>query len=81
MRGITLATSVHYGMNVTVYGKLDVAQVRMMMIKPVSTIAMGFGADPYEGMQTLKFAGAAVTFLPTVTFGAEPPQRQASLVR
>jgi hypothetical protein len=33
-------------------------------------------------MQTLKFAGAAVTFLPTVTFGAEPPQqRQASLVR
>jgi uncharacterized protein YcbK (DUF882 family) len=81
MRGITLATSVHYGMNVTVYGKLDVAQVRMMMIKPVSTIAMGFGGDPYQGMQTLKFAGAAVTFLPTVTFGAEPPQRQASLVR
>jgi uncharacterized protein YcbK (DUF882 family) len=79
MRGITLATSVHYGMNVTVYGKLDVAQVRMMMIKPVSTIAMGFGGDPYEGMQTLRFAGAAVTFLPTVTFGAEPPQRQASL--
>jgi hypothetical protein len=81
MRGITLATSVHYGMNVTVYGKLDVAQVRMMMIKPVSTVAMGFSGDPYEGMQTLKFAGAAVTFLPTVTFGAEPPQRQASLVR
>jgi hypothetical protein len=79
MRGITLATSVHYGMNVTVYGKLDVAQVRMMMIKPVSTIAMGFGGDPYDGMQTLRFAGAAVTFLPTVTFGAEPPQRQASL--
>jgi hypothetical protein len=81
MRGITLATSVHYGMNVTVYGKLDVAQVRMMMIKPVSTIAMGFSGDPYEGMQTLKFAGAAVTFLPTVTFGAEAQQRQASLVR
>jgi hypothetical protein len=81
MRGITLATSVHYGMNVTVYGKLDVAQVRMMMIKPVSTVAMGFSGDPYEGMQTLKFAGAAVTFLPTVTFAAEPPQRQASLVR
>ena len=39
----------------------------MMMIKPVSSLAMGFGGDPYEGMQTLKFAGAAVTFLPTVT--------------
>ena len=35
MRGITLATSVHYEMNVTVYGRLDVRQVRMMMIKPV----------------------------------------------
>ena len=75
LRGITLATSVHYEMNVSVYGKLDVRQVRMMMIKPVSSLAMGFGSDAYEGMQTLKFAGAAVTFLPTIEFG----QRQASL--
>jgi hypothetical protein len=75
MRSITLATSVQYAMNVSVYGKLDVRQVRMMMIKPVSSIAMGFGGDAYEGMQTLKFAGSAVTFLPTVTFG----QHHASL--
>jgi len=75
MRGITLATSVHYGMNVTVYGKLDVRQVRMLMLKPASSVAMGFGGDPYEGMATLKFAGAAVTFLPTVTYG----QHHASL--
>jgi uncharacterized protein YcbK (DUF882 family) len=75
MRSITLATSVHYAMNVSVYGKLDVRQVRMMMIKPVSSLAMGFGGDAYEGMQTLKFAGSAVTFLPTVTFG----QHHASL--
>jgi uncharacterized protein YcbK (DUF882 family) len=76
MRGITLATSVHYEMNVTVYGRLDVRQVRMMMIKPVMSVPMTFGADPYGGMQTLKFAGAAVTFLPTVSFGN---QQQASL--
>lgn len=75
MRGITLATSVHYEMNVSVYGKLDVRQVRTMMIKPLSILAIAFGSDAYEGMQTLKFAGAAVAFLPTVTFG----QRQASL--
>ena len=75
MRGITLATSIHYEMNVSVYGKLDVRQVRMMMIKPASSVAMGFSRDAYEGMPTLRFAGAAVTFLPTVTFG----QRQASL--
>ena len=77
LRGITLATSVHYTMNVTVYGKLDVRQVRMMMIKPVASVPMTFGNDPYQGMQTLSFGGAAVTFLPTVSYGA--PQRQASL--
>jgi uncharacterized protein YcbK (DUF882 family) len=68
LRGITLASSVHYGMNVSVYGKLDVRQVRTMMIKPVSSLTMAFGGDPYEGMQTLRFAGPAVTFLPTVKY-------------
>jgi hypothetical protein len=63
-------------MNVSVYGKLDVRQVRTMMIKPLSSLAMAFVSDPYEGMQTLKFAGAAVTFLPTVAFGQN---QQASL--
>jgi uncharacterized protein YcbK (DUF882 family) len=75
MRGITLATSVHYEMNVSVFGRLDVRQVRAMMIKPLSTLAMSFGSDAYDGMQTLKFDGAAVAFLPTMTFG----QRQANL--
>ena len=46
LRGITLASSVHYGMNVSVYGKLDVRQVRTMMIKPVSSLTMAFGGDP-----------------------------------
>ena len=77
LRGITLATSVHYAMTITVYGKLDVRQVRMMMIKPVASVPMTFGSDPYQGMQTQSFGGAAVTFLPTVSYGA--PQRQASL--
>jgi uncharacterized protein YcbK (DUF882 family) len=75
LRGITLASSVHYSMNVSVYGKLDVRQVRTMMIKPLSSVMMAFGGEPYEGMPTARFAGAAVSFLPTVTFG----QQQASL--
>src|ERR1044072_4869883 len=75
-RDITLVPSVHYGMNVSVYGKLDVRQVRTMMIKPVSSLTMAFRSDPYEGMQTARFAGAAVTFLPTVTYGGN---QQASL--
>ena len=52
LRGITLVSSVHYGMNVSVYGKLDVRQVRTMMIKPVSSLMMAFGGEPYEGMPT-----------------------------
>jgi hypothetical protein len=63
-------------MNVSVYGKLDVRQVRTMMIKPVSSLAMGFGRDPYDGMQTARFGGAAVAFLPTVSYGG---RQQASL--
>jgi len=78
LRGVTLATSVHYAMNVTVYGRLDVRQVRMMMIKPVTSVPMAFGSDAYDGMQTSRFAGAAVSFLPTVSY-ADAPRRQASL--
>jgi hypothetical protein len=52
--------------------------VRMMMIKPLSSVPMTFGTDPYEGMQTLRFAGAAVTFLPTVSYFYQP-QREARL--
>ena len=63
-------------MNVSVYGKLDVRQELTMMIKPVSSLAMAFGGDPYEGMPTARFAGAAVTFLPTVTYTG---RQQASL--
>ena len=54
LRGITLASSVHYRMNIRVYGKLDVRQVRTMMIKPVSSLMMAFGGEPYEGMQTAR---------------------------
>jgi hypothetical protein len=49
----------------------------MMMIKPAMSVPMRFGAEPYDGMATSRFAGAAVTFLPTVSFSQQ--QRQASL--
>jgi hypothetical protein len=50
----------------------------MMMIKPAMSVPMTFGAEPYGGLPTTRFAGAAVTFLPTVNF-AQQQQRQASL--
>ena len=67
MRGTTLPTSVHREMKVSVYSRHDVGQVRMMMIKPVTSLPMTFGADPYGGMQTLKFAG-----VPSGVFAPSP---------
>ena len=39
---------------------------------------MTFSDDPYQGMQTQSFGGAAVTFLPTVPVAT---QRQASCAK
>jgi uncharacterized protein YcbK (DUF882 family) len=75
LRGITITPSIHFSMKVTVYGTLNMDSWRVLMHKPVTSLAMTFTADPYEGMTSVQFGGAAVTFLPTVTFS----RRTASL--
>ncbi len=75
LRGITVAPSIHFSMRVSVYGTLNMDSWRVLMHKPVTSLAMTFTADPYEGMTSVQFGGAAVTFLPTVTFS----RRTASL--
>jgi uncharacterized protein YcbK (DUF882 family) len=77
LRSITLATSMQSA-TVTSYGNVDVRQIRMMMIKPLTSVPMAFSDDPNGGMQTLRFAGTAVSFLPTVNYFYQP-QREASL--
>jgi uncharacterized protein YcbK (DUF882 family) len=75
MRGVQLATNMHYS-RVTLYGPYDAHGVRAMIRKPTVTLALTFGDDPNDGLSTARFAGPAVSFMPTVAFGN---QRQASL--
>jgi uncharacterized protein YcbK (DUF882 family) len=76
LRGIVMASSVRDTMRVTVLGPTDYRSLQPLMAKPRTAVAMGFSLDPQLGLVTQKFAGAAVAFLPTVTF---TPSRAAAL--
>jgi uncharacterized protein YcbK (DUF882 family) len=68
LRSIVMAPSVHDTMRVTVLGPTDYRSLQPLMAKPRTAVAMGFSVDPQFGLVTQNFGGAAVAFLPTVTF-------------
>jgi uncharacterized protein YcbK (DUF882 family) len=68
LRGIVMASSVRDAMRVTVLGPTDYRNLQPLLAKPSTAVAMGFSLDPQLGLVTQNFAGAAVAFLPTVTF-------------
>jgi uncharacterized protein YcbK (DUF882 family) len=70
LRGIVMAPSVQYSMYVSVLGPTDYRSLRPLFAKPSSTVAMVFSEDPQFGLNTDQFGGAAVSFLPTVTFAS-----------
>jgi hypothetical protein len=63
-----VAPSLRRTMTVAVFGPPDHRQLRPYMHKPRSALAMFFSRDPQFGMIAEQFTGAAVAFLPTVTF-------------
>ena len=63
-----MAPSVHYSMRVAVFGGTDPRTIRPYMLKPSSSVHMVFSDDPQFGMTSDYFSGAAVAFLPTVSF-------------
>ena len=69
MRGIMLASSVQGALGVTVFGPPSYRALTPLMHKPASAIANTFADDPGFGMTSGGFAGAAVSFVPMVTFG------------
>jgi hypothetical protein len=75
LRGIVLSPSVHYAMNVSVIGLQDYRQLAPFMSKPSALVASMFTSDPYLGMRSERFSGAAVAFVPVITFAS----RTASL--
>jgi uncharacterized protein YcbK (DUF882 family) len=70
LRGVVMAPSVQYSMHVSVLGPTDYRTLRPLFAKPSFALAMIFSEDPHFGMNAETFGGAAVAFLPTVTFSS-----------
>ncbi len=68
LRGLVISPSVHFAMSVVAFGKPDYRQIAPLMHKPASALAMAFAEDPQPGMTSYSFSGAAIAFLPTVSF-------------
>jgi uncharacterized protein YcbK (DUF882 family) len=76
LRSIVMAPSIQDTMRVTVLGPTDYRSLQPLMAKPRTALAMSFSADPQFSLMSRNFEGAAVAFLPTVTF---MPSRAAAL--
>jgi hypothetical protein len=76
MRAMIVSPSAQTFMKTTVYGVPDFRALGPYLLKPASTMMATFSEDPYRGMTSESFAGSAVGFTRTVTFG---PPRTAAL--
>jgi uncharacterized protein YcbK (DUF882 family) len=76
LRSVVMAPSIQDTMRVSVLGPTDYRSLEPLMAKPRSAVAMGFSLLPQFGLVSQNFEGAAVAFLPTVTFA---PSRAAAL--
>jgi uncharacterized protein YcbK (DUF882 family) len=76
LRSVVMAPSIQDTMRVSVLGPTDYRSLQPLMAKPRSAVAMGFSLSPQFGLVSQNFEGAAVAFLPTVTFA---PSRAAAL--
>ncbi len=65
-----LSPSIQDSMDVAATGGTDYRALTPLMRKPASAVAARFSDDPaFEASEPQTFAGPAVAFLPTVTFG------------
>jgi len=69
MRAMIVSPSAQSFMRTTVYGVQDFRALSPYLLKPATAVATTFTDDPHLGMSTEKFAGTAVAFTPTITFG------------
>jgi hypothetical protein len=70
LRGMVVAPSVQYSMHVSALGPTNYRTLKPLFAKPSVALAMIFSADPHFGMSAEAFGGAAVAFLPTITFAS-----------
>jgi hypothetical protein len=70
LRGLVIAPSMAYSMQVVKFGPQDFRSLRSLMEKPRQSIALVFSYDPHLGVTPGRFSGPAVAFLPTISFGS-----------
>jgi hypothetical protein len=75
LRAVILAPSLSASMTAILYGEPDMTELRALMNKPTTSVAMSFDEDPYPGISAAHFSGEAVVFLTTLAF----ERRTASL--
>ncbi len=68
LRALVMTPDVQNFMTATLWGTPNYLQLRPLLDKPSSTVAMSFSFDPNLGMETGHFTGNAVVFLSTVSF-------------
>jgi uncharacterized protein YcbK (DUF882 family) len=67
-RALLLAPDLQNFMNTTLFGTPDPKELRPLMRKPNSALAITFGSDPTPGMTTSRFSGEAIAVLQSVSF-------------
>jgi hypothetical protein len=68
LRAMILAPSLSRSMTAMLYGEPDFTELRELMTKPTSSIAMAFNDEPYPGISSDRFRGEAVVFPATTVF-------------
>jgi hypothetical protein len=68
LRAVIVAPRLYGSMTATLYGDPDFTDLRWLMSKPASAVAMTFSNEPYPGIKTNGFSGEAVVFPTTVAF-------------
>ena len=69
LRAVVLVPSVRGSMTLATIGRSDYRALATLMRKPTTTLALFFSDDPHLGLTADRFSGAAVAFMPTITFG------------
>jgi uncharacterized protein YcbK (DUF882 family) len=68
LRAMILSPSAGGFLSTSLLGAPNYLALKPYLRKPATSVMMTFSADPYLGMSTQKFSGAAVVFVSTVTF-------------
>jgi uncharacterized protein YcbK (DUF882 family) len=68
LRAIILAPRLYGAMTTMLHGERDFSELRTLMNKPTTSVAMGFANEPYPGITSNSFSGEAVVILNTYAF-------------